>query len=403
MRRFFFRKLEPRLVATVGLGLFMVSLIGSGFTYSFVYRNELKLAVQLQDQLVRTVQAQAEVAAFAINREIAHGVLSGLLANPVVLAARIEAPGGFKVEQGSRRNVDFSLGKAYRLYSPVDQIEPIGTLIVVQNDDKVEAAAAKTALFQVLVMLVQVLIASVLMAAVLRLMLIKPIIQLAGEMKAIRPGSSGRLEIAPIHASDEIGLLAQSANAILAAAEAALAEVNAQRNELERLATHDHLTGLLTMRLADDRLQVACSGARRSNAKVALLFIDLDGFKAINDQFGHEVGDEVLKMVASRLRENVRAEDTAARIGGDEFVLVLGNLPDPGAAAQVAENIGLALARPIDIDGRSMQVGASIGIAIFPDHSSDLANLRRMADRAMYRVKNAGKGCYAFFDSAIDA
>lgn len=171
---------------------------------------------------------------------------------------------------------------------------------------------------------------------------------------------------------------------------------HAQRIEIERLATHDQLTGLPSLTLASDRLQMALNAAPRAGKKVAVLFVDLDGFKAVNDAYGHQVGDEVLKEIAKRLLKSIRAEDTAARIGGDEFILVLTGLVDGQLASVVASRAIAAIARPIDCGGHSIAVGVSIGIALFPDHAQDAASLRRIADAAMYTVKRTGKNNYAF-------
>jgi diguanylate cyclase (GGDEF)-like protein len=174
------------------------------------------------------------------------------------------------------------------------------------------------------------------------------------------------------------------------------AALDAKRHEAERLATHDHLTGLPTMRLAADRLHIACGLARRAQRKVALLFIDLDGFKPVNDSFGHDVGDEVLCEVARRLAGSIRAEDTVARVGGDEFIAIVGNLADVEAAKSVATCIGGAVGLPFEVAGHVIHVGASIGIAMFPDDAEDFDGLRRGADQAMYQVKRSGKGSFAF-------
>lgn len=394
------RRLEARLLAAVGIGLLAFSAVAGFFTYRYAYWQQLEAAASLQRQLVQTVQAQAEVAAFAANGEIAQGVLDGLLANPVVRAARIESGEGFKAELGSRHSVDFAAGRSYPLYSPVDHLEAIGTLVVVQNNDEVERVAAQAAIYQTLLMLAQLVIATLIVAVVLRHKVIGPITRLAHAMARIQPGSAQRLTVDAQHDGDEIGLLASSANALLDTAEAAIGEVNAQRIEMEKLATHDHLTGLPSLRLAEDRLQVACSKALRAEAKVALLFIDLDEFKTVNDEYGHEAGDAVLCEVARRLRECIRAEDTAARIGGDEFLVILGDLPDAQTAATVARNIGSAIARPIDVPGHVVYSGASIGIALYPDHTGNVDAMRHVADQAMYRVKRSGKGRFAFVDQA---
>lgn len=175
-----------------------------------------------------------------------------------------------------------------------------------------------------------------------------------------------------------------------------LDEVHRQRNQIQEMATHDKLTGLPSLSLAADRLEIALAVARRSSTKVALLFIDLDGFKSVNDTLGHEAGDLVLREVAERLKKTIRPEDTAARIGGDEFILILGGLPDEKAAARIAgraiETIGL----PIDFKGSPIAIGASIGISLFPDHANDAQTLRRLADAAMYTIKRGGKNRFAF-------
>lgn len=400
------KRLETRLILAMGLGLLAFSCIAGLFTFNYSYRQQLEQVAVQQRQLVQTVQAQAEVALYAANVDIANGVLQGLLANPVILAVRIEAaPGsnGFVAELGSRGEADFHLAMAYPLYSPINRIEPIGAMRVVQNTAEVNGAATRSALYQTSLMLVQVLAAVGIMVVMLRTRLINPIIRLANGLHTLQPGSSMRLPVESRHADDEIGLLTHGANALLNAAESAIEEVRMQRNELERLATHDYLTGLPTLRLAADRLRIACSQARRAQRKVALLFIDLDGFKPVNDSFGHDVGDEVLCEVARRLTAGIRAEDTVARIGGDEFIAIVGNLAESEAVKSVAVSIGEAVARPIEVDGQFIQIGASIGIALFPDDAEDLEGLRRAADAAMYSVKKSGKGHYAFAVSAAAA
>lgn len=165
---------------------------------------------------------------------------------------------------------------------------------------------------------------------------------------------------------------------------------------LMSLANHDELTGLPALRLARDRLQVACNQAARDNARVALLYIDLDGFKDANDRFGHAAGDHVLKVVASRLVENIRSGDTAARHGGDEFLVILHGI-HTDTAQQVAAKLVEAIALPIGYGEEMIRIGASIGIAIFPDHADTPDELMEFADRAMYAVKRSGKNGYGLY------
>lgn len=166
--------------------------------------------------------------------------------------------------------------------------------------------------------------------------------------------------------------------------------------ELEFLANHDSLTGLPSLRLCMDRLERALAEARRNQKMVAVLFLDLDGFKSINDSFGHDFGDSVLKTTANRLKAEIRETDTVARIGGDEFLVVLTGLPDISIAERIATNINESVSQPIMINHHEVGVGVSIGIAVYPDDGVDSEELIRIADKAMYFVKNSGKNSFGF-------
>ena len=175
-----------------------------------------------------------------------------------------------------------------------------------------------------------------------------------------------------------------------------LETVQRQNAIIEKLATHDHLTGLPSLNLARDRLAMAIHAAQRSKKKVALLFIDLDDFKKVNDTLGHDAGDHVLKHVAKCLRSATRAEDTAARIGGDEFIAIAGGVTDGQVAAGIAERAIALISQPIEYLGSPISIGASVGIALFPDHAGDAESLLKAADTAMYQVKKGGKNRFAF-------
>lgn len=170
--------------------------------------------------------------------------------------------------------------------------------------------------------------------------------------------------------------------------------------QIRHLATHDVLTGLPSMRLAKDRLSMALAAAHRNREAVAVMFLDLDGFKEVNDTFGHDTGDSVLVEVARRLRSCLRETDTAARIGGDEFLVVATGLRTPEGAAQVAEKIVRLLSRPFPCDDGEAAVGVSIGIALYPADGADAQSLIRQADKTMYRVKKSGKNGFRFAGAA---
>jgi diguanylate cyclase (GGDEF)-like protein len=166
--------------------------------------------------------------------------------------------------------------------------------------------------------------------------------------------------------------------------------------EAQNLANFDPLTSLPNQRLTIDRLQQAVALAVRDRFRCAVMFVDLDGFKAINDTLGHAAGDEVLRQIAQRLTHCVRSSDTAGRIGGDEFIVVLSHVDTAEDAGRVAAKLIAAVREPIDVYGTPCQVGASVGIAVYPDHGADADTLLARADEAMYAVKKNGKNAHGF-------
>jgi diguanylate cyclase (GGDEF)-like protein len=188
---------------------------------------------------------------------------------------------------------------------------------------------------------------------------------------------------------------AERSSAEFAGAASALRAFLSQREELERLARHDALTGLPNRALLHDRLCVAVARAERDRRPLALLVMDLDGFKAVNDTLGHEAGDATLKQVGARLAGLVRHGDTAARIGGDEFVALLPGLTGPADAEIVARRIVESIAKPFFVGSRDVHIGVSIGIAVFDEDGDTPDALLKLADQAMYRAKEQGRNRYA--------
>jgi diguanylate cyclase (GGDEF)-like protein len=162
------------------------------------------------------------------------------------------------------------------------------------------------------------------------------------------------------------------------------------------MATHDDLTQLPNRALIKERIEQALLQHARHNESLALLFIDLDGFKEVNDRYGHDTGDELLLKLAEVLSGAVRKSDTVARFGGDEFVILLTGLLSRDDAAIVAEKILQQLAQPVTLSVGEVKVGVSIGIAIYPEDGTDSARLLKVADSLMYRIKQQGKNQYCF-------
>ncbi len=163
---------------------------------------------------------------------------------------------------------------------------------------------------------------------------------------------------------------------------------------LKRQAQHDFLTGLPNRILLEDRLKVAINNAKRDKTLVALLFLDLDGFKAVNDSLGHNAGDLLLQLVAKRLRDCLRESDTVARIAGDEFTILLSEIKGIEDATIVADKVLKAIERPFKLDLNEVKISTSIGIALYPNHGEDVKQLLISADQAMYKAKTSGKNQY---------
>lgn len=178
-----------------------------------------------------------------------------------------------------------------------------------------------------------------------------------------------------------------------------ITERKQNEEKIAHLATHDALTDLPNRHLMLDRVRQAISHAERHEGiRVALLFIDLDGFKQVNDHYGHDIGDDLLIEVSRRIRTVLRSEDTTSRQGGDEFIVTLPNIKQALGASAVAEKLLQALATPYQIDKHEIHISASIGLALYPDNGTDVEVLLRHSDSAMYAAKMAGRNVYRYYD-----
>ncbi|MGH6899940.1 MAG: putative bifunctional diguanylate cyclase/phosphodiesterase [Geminicoccaceae bacterium] len=175
-----------------------------------------------------------------------------------------------------------------------------------------------------------------------------------------------------------------------------------QAERLNRLAQYDELTGLANRSLFQDRLGRALAWARRHNRLAAVMILDLNGFKAVNDRLGHGAGDRLLAIMANRLTRRLRETDTIARLGGDEFALLIENLAKPEHAALVARKLLDTVAPPVEVDAHRVSVTASLGVALYPKDASDAAELMRQADRAMYRAKAEGGNLCRFSSDQLE-
>jgi diguanylate cyclase (GGDEF)-like protein len=303
----------------------------------------------------------------------------------------------------------------------------IGTLEVVADVDAIYRQVAGLALAIVLGNAIKTFLVALFMVALFRRLVSGRLEALAGKVRqrlaAVSPSPGIAAPLAPPGELDELDAVdwvLERTTGDLAAAVAGMRELNAalaqqvaekdaalrQREAAEKkikfIAFHDSLTGLPNQQLAVDRFGQAVAYADREHSKVGLLFIDLDNFKTVNDSLGHAVGDGLIREVAARLRDCVRDTDTISRRGGDEFLIILPDLPEPDATAPILVKLMERLIEPMTIAGHELQTTASVGVAIYPDDGRDLDTLMKKAETAMYRAKDAGRNTYRFFDARMN-
>lgn len=201
----------------------------------------------------------------------------------------------------------------------------------------------------------------------------------------------------PVDRNDEIGYLAKSFQAMTARLNMQVGDLQDRQLQLDYMAHHDQLTNLPNRILFLDRLIQAINTAHRNSQQFAVMFIDLDKFKEINDTYGHHVGDEVLKTAATRMKSLIRQEDTISRLGGDEFTIILRDLRHAEQYTVVAEKVLMLFDTPFRVEGHALQLSCSIGISIYPQHGTQAEELLKNADAAMYQAKKNGRNGYLLY------
>ena len=238
--------------------------------------------------------------------------------------------------------------------------------------------------------------------------IVRPLLSLVQLTEQVRAEQDFSLR-ASVYGNDETGRLARSFNDMMEQLEWHDARINAELQQrrltelqLNQLAYHDPVTGLHNRHYFKEKLETAVAEVLRYATSCAVLFIDLDDFKIVNDTLGHETGDKLLSLVAERLRATLRSNDVVCRIGGDEFAVIMENGVATSQAERVAANIVTALSNPFVIDGQQIGVGASLGISLCPDHATDTVSLLRNADTAMYHAKGNGKNNYRLYEADME-
>lgn len=247
----------------------------------------------------------------------------------------------------------------------------------------------------------QIVAAALLLMGVLYWRLVRPIERLKQQASLL--GQPGAGPPVPWRSDDELGQLGQHLNEAQAQISELVARLEGQKTELQNMALHDALTGLPNRTLLNELLLRAMATARRDDQRLALLFIDVDHFKAINDAWGHAMGDRLLIELAQRLRGQLRGGDVLGRHSGDEFIALLREPRTWEEVATTADRLLRVAEEPVKLDGRELQVSVSVGIALYPDDATDPQQLMRQADTAMYEAKRLGRARCSFYRHELNA
>jgi len=269
----------------------------------------------------------------------------------------------------------------------------VGRLIVVFHDGVVRSEEAEQRLAGISVLIATFVLVAAATSLAVRRLVARPLRRLRDSLH--HNAATQSREPLVWHGDDEVGEVVHAYNQLLS-------EINQHTRDIHRLAYQDALTDLPNRRLLEDRLSHAIVLAERQHRAIAVLFVDIDNFKVVNDTLGHKLGDELIKVVAERVSNTLRMMDTVARWGGDEFVILVESVASSGEAASVCEKIIEAVGVPINLGNNLLRIGASVGISLYPQDGTDVTTLIKSADLALHEAKGRGRNSFHFFDAGMN-
>ncbi len=362
-----------------------------------------------------------------IRRVLQKNIQSGVLESSFSLAifdglgnllAQAEKKGGGYISQVDFKKTALLYWNAIGLhiYKPVKDESGVQVAVYyLRMSPEVLQQKLSSFLLLLLFLLLMMVIVAMFLARKLQKYISTPLLNLQKISQQVSEEQNYALRV-PIVTHDEIGQLTQTFNDMLETienrqkernlAEQAL-QLNKRRLEravkdLQYLANYDSLTELPNRALCIDRMRYALKRASRTQTHAAILFLDLDNFKDVNDSLGHAIGDELLKATSQRLKKLLRDEDTLARLGGDEFVIILNDITNPASIAPVVEKLVESFSHPFDLASSVVNSRVSVGVCVYPNDGQDVDTLMKAADAAMYKAKEAGRNTYAFYKSEMN-
>lgn len=385
------------LLSAVGIGM-VLTTAEAAFT---VYRKQSEAQSQL-NQIMNLLEGPTRNALWNLDQSLADSIFDAARALEPVgrieihdISGTMFAAAGERPAMGDdfRHRMIAPHITAERTLTRPGSDEVIGRLVLHLKPDSFIREARTTILGSLALGLMRNLLLALLLSAIFHIFLTRPLIKLGRDLIRVKPDNplANPINVPRFHHNDELGYVASRINELLA-------QLDRSQSELRRLATRDPLTDMPNRVLMGEALNGAVARTQQTGRPLAVMFLDLDRFKHINDSLGHATGDALLRQVAERLRESLPAGQLAGRLGGDEFLIVLENMDSVDEVTNLARRLLNTLSRPYPIEGQILHVGASAGIAMYPGDGETGVCLMRHADVAMYAAKSMGGGTFKFFD-----
>ena len=393
------------------LGSIIIGLALSAVQIAYSFEQQRSAAMQLNQEVLTLAEGGATAAAWTLDKDLANSVVSSVIAMSYVHRAIIRDDQGQELASAGRAaREEEILGnwvtRRVAGYVPNNQREltvedrgrtvTVGTLRIDLSPDHIAQSVLSLALSTVLATLVSAFLIGLLLLWISARFVTTPLRRAASSIEKIDPDNEQqmRVPVPAMHRTNELGHLLEHTNGMLSR----LAQSQLQ---LRRLATRDPLTGLPNRSQIQQDLQVALAHAARSGGYVAVLFLDLDRFKNVNDSLGHDAGDELLVAVANALRRAVRTNDSVGRLGGDEFLIVLDQIDHLDEVVAAVNRLTQTMSMPYRVGNNEIRAAGSFGIAVYPDDGKDAGTLMRCADLAMYNAKAADAVEWRFFSREL--
>jgi len=407
LRKYLSRSIGLTQAVIVLLASLIISLILSALQLGYAFFNQRDAAIQLSEEILTLAEGGATTASWTLDKRVANEVIQSVIALEEVQAARLFDEDGAVLAEAEREVQAYGAftsffakmlingtirGRRDLSVSAGGRVQDVGTFSIELAPEHIAERFVTVAIPVLIAGLLQALAIGLVLLWLSSRLVTSPLRRAASAIADIDPENpnTSAITIPATHKENELGHLLGHTNRTVE-------RLSVVQQQLRKLATHDPLTELPNRSSVVSGLERAVASAKRSDRLVAVLFLDLDGFKSINDSHGHAQGDDLLVQVAGRLRSMLRANDTIGRLGGDEFLIVIEDILNAEEVVPMVQRIETLLTRPFSVGNLEFRITCSIGVAVFPHDGDDASALMRHSDMAMYQAKREPGTQFHFF------